>query len=408
MIKHIITGNDLGSLKITKLKAISLDADSNRANKLNKSYILATDRCFEERKSVFDIEILKEPTNDDALASVVTTFTDGSITISDVNMGKTDAQIDVDIVSKPFVNLENANFVRNLSKTKTNLTFFPQKEGSIKVYNYNKKPKCIKEHKIDGNRSFVSECIDKSIVALGGEETDLSIVDQKTFKETFKARNLPHDFLSLRKPIWPTDACFMSPDTLVVCTGFTEMRVYDVRVQKRPTLNVDLKETVDNFRHFTCLQYCKESNCCFVADNCGTIGRLDLRKNFHTTAKYKECSASTSSLALKGNELMAAGLDRVIRVYDVKKKKLTKSVFVGQRVQRAKVLSELDDVLGDIETEDEESDIELDSASDNDFSVDESEESDLESLSNIKQNNKGYSSPEDSSDDEEMFDLEGL
>ena len=81
------------------------------------------------------------------------------------------------------------------------------------------------------------------LVALGGKERDLSLWDVTTGTSTWLARNVPHDKLDLREPVWVTAVRFQasSPHVLAAGTGYKQLRIYDARAQRRPVRTMDLE-----------------------------------------------------------------------------------------------------------------------------------------------------------------------
>ena len=60
-----------------------------------------------------------------------------------------------------------------------------------------------------------------NLFALGGRENDLQIWDLNQKKCIWKAKNVKHDTLSLRVPIWVTDLAYVNqdPNKIVVSSG---------------------------------------------------------------------------------------------------------------------------------------------------------------------------------------------
>lgn len=56
-------------------------------------------------------------------------------------------------------------------------------------------------------------------LAFGGNENDLKLYDQTTLQCIWKAKNVPHDNLRLRVPIWITAVAFIQPETTSISTG---------------------------------------------------------------------------------------------------------------------------------------------------------------------------------------------
>ena len=64
------------------------------------------------------------------------------------------------------------------------------------------------------NSNGISYCFTVTLVfAYGGRENDLCLFDLEKQESIFTARNVPHDFLSLRVPVWVSD---MQVDALLI------------------------------------------------------------------------------------------------------------------------------------------------------------------------------------------------
>ena len=87
-------------------------------------------------------------------------------------------------------------------------------------------------------------------VATGGKEHDLQIWDLTRLDggPIFRAKNVPHDNLELRVPIWLTDVCFpdnQSSNQVAVVSRYGHIRLYDTRgTQRRPILGTRLKRNI--------------------------------------------------------------------------------------------------------------------------------------------------------------------
>ena len=95
--------------------------------------------------------------------------------------------------------------------------------------------------------SKVQQCPeDRSIFASGGKENDLKIWNLNSPDPTipiFKAKNIAHDFLDLRVPVWVQDLTFMpqSNELIGLCSRYGHVRFYDPKVNNkgRPVINMD-------------------------------------------------------------------------------------------------------------------------------------------------------------------------
>ena len=80
----------------------------------------------------------------------------------------------------------------------------------------------------------------------GGRENDVKLWDLSTGECTWQAKNVPHDEVRLRVPVWIAGVAFFDADEstghsdiIVTGTGYRQIRMYDVRVQRQPVLSID-------------------------------------------------------------------------------------------------------------------------------------------------------------------------
>lgn len=60
--------------------------------------------------------------------------------------------------------------------------------------------------------------VNKNLIATGGQENELKLFDLEKKVQIFTAKNVPHDMLQLRMPVWISDICFL-PNSNVVVTA---------------------------------------------------------------------------------------------------------------------------------------------------------------------------------------------
>ena len=65
----------------------------------------------------------------------------------------------------------------------------------------------------------------KTILAAGGKERELGLWDTETQQAVWEARNVPHDKLDLRQPVWVTAISFldMAGQTLAIGTAYKQV-----------------------------------------------------------------------------------------------------------------------------------------------------------------------------------------
>lgn len=87
------------------------------------------------------------------------------------------------------------------------------------------------------------------IMGFGGKENDMKLWDVQQQKLIWAAKNVKHDMLDLRVPVWISDFRFVPNQTdptskLSVVTGYGQWRMYDTKLhQRRPILNIQVDET---------------------------------------------------------------------------------------------------------------------------------------------------------------------
>jgi ribosome biogenesis protein NSA1 len=174
-------------------------------------------------------------------------------------------------------------------------------------------------------------------VAVGGKELDVHVWDVETQTATFKARNVKHDFLDMRVPVWVTDLGILSAaehkgkahHMIATGTAYGQVRVYDTRAQRRPIHDWNLE---GGLGHLTAVLPLP-NNSLLVADTVGRLLRMDLSTG-KCIASYRGSGGSLRALAAHPTEpvIAAAGLDRTVRVYDMLTRKTISRTYVKQRV----------------------------------------------------------------------------
>lgn len=181
---------------------------------------------------------------------------------------------------------------------------------------------------------LVSETGDKggTTLASGGRENDLKTWDVQTAQCTWKAKNVPHDFLDLRQPVWITSICSLSPENglqhMVTGTAYHQVRLYDTRANKRPT------HSLDAFDHgVTTMAVAPSGQEVVVADTAGMVSTLDLRQ-LRWGRKFRGPAGSVRGLAFHPTlpRLACVGLDRMAWVYDSRSAQLKFKIYLKQRL----------------------------------------------------------------------------
>ncbi|CAB1109035.1 unnamed protein product [Ectocarpus sp. CCAP 1310/34] len=177
-------------------------------------------------------------------------------------------------------------------------------------------------------------------LAAGGRENDLKTWDLSTGKCTWKAKNVPHDFLDMRQPVWITSLCPLAAATggggggggglqqMVAGTAHRQVRLYDARAQKRPTHSVDADE-----HGVTTMAVAPDGREVVVADTAGLVRVLDLRK-MKWGRRFEGPAGSVRGLAFHPTlpVLACVGLDRMARVYGYHSREQKFQVYLKQRL----------------------------------------------------------------------------
>ena len=173
------------------------------------------------------------------------------------------------------------------------------------------------------------------------QNTPIVLYNIEKEKIEFKGKNLPHDELGLKIPIYDTDVVEIknNPRLNYVSTAYGEIRFYDKKASPKPSMDKKVTKSKINKIDIT-----EDNNYLFVADNQGYCAMLDIRKSFCPCKTFKGNTGSIKSMINieKNNHLVVAGFDRYIRWYDYKSGNNDK-VFVKNKINAT--------VLVDIEPE---------------------------------------------------------
>ncbi|XP_012270766.1 WD repeat-containing protein 74 [Orussus abietinus] len=170
----------------------------------------------------------------------------------------------------------------------------------------------------------------KNIIATGGLEHELKLFDLETQKQTFVAKNVPHDWLQLRVPVSISDIEFLPNSTKVVTVGkFGHIRLYDPTSQRRPVINLEIKETA-----LTCLATCGRERHIIVGSGRGTLNLIDLRNAGRVLNSYKGCTGGITAIVCSNSEpvVVSSSLDRHLRIHHLETKELLRQVYLTSKL----------------------------------------------------------------------------
>ena len=169
-----------------------------------------------------------------------------------------------------------------------------------------------------------------TLVASGGKEQLVRLHDLSTQQCTFKAKNVPHNKLNLRIPVHTTDLVWLpnSDTQLIEGTAHHAVRLYDVRAGKQPVMDASVGEHA-----VTSLAVGGDGLHFFAADVTGRVVNVDRRKAAVVSA-YHGIGGSVRSIVLSADDsqLATASLDRHLRLYDRHTRKMSRKVYLKQKL----------------------------------------------------------------------------
>ncbi|XP_059574483.1 WD repeat-containing protein 74 [Alligator mississippiensis] len=168
-------------------------------------------------------------------------------------------------------------------------------------------------------------------VGTGGKENALKVWDlQQPQEPIFRAKNVRHDWLNLRVPVWDRDLQFLpGSEKIITCTGHHQVRVYDPSSpQRRPVLEVTYGE-----HPLTALSLAPGANSVVVGSARGDVAVIDLRqgrllkclKGFAGAVRGVQCHPTRPLVA-------SCGLDRFLRLHGLDDKRLQHKVYLKSQL----------------------------------------------------------------------------
>ncbi|KAF1782210.1 WD40/YVTN repeat-like-containing domain [Phytophthora cactorum] len=157
----------------------------------------------------------------------------------------------------------------------------------------------------------------QTVIGVGGKEHDLNLWSLETQQVLFKAKNVTHDKLDMRVPVWVKDLRFLS--TPGNSNGHASL-LYDSNTKRRPV------QQLDNFGENPIQSLCvsPDETRVYVGDTAGNLDILDLRTSVGSIRDIA-CHPTLPYIA-------AVGLDRMVHVFDVNTRKYRHTIYSKQRL----------------------------------------------------------------------------
>ncbi|KAK1128298.1 hypothetical protein K0M31_002767 [Melipona bicolor] len=172
--------------------------------------------------------------------------------------------------------------------------------------------------------------IKKEIIATGGQEHALKLFDIEKRVQIFTEKNVPHDWLQVRVPIWISDVDFLpGTEEIVTTSKYGHVRLYDPKSQRRPVINVEIKEEA-----LTCLTVAPREKQIIVGSGKGRMNLVDLRKPAKILNTYKGFVGGVTGIACSRNEpyVVSVSLDRYLRIHHIDTKELLKKMYLTSKI----------------------------------------------------------------------------
>eukprot|EP01100_Stratorugosa_tubuloviscum_P002144 TRINITY_DN148_c0_g2_i1.p1 TRINITY_DN148_c0_g2~~TRINITY_DN148_c0_g2_i1.p1 ORF type:complete len:463 (-),score=189.88 TRINITY_DN148_c0_g2_i1:37-1425(-) len=209
----------------------------------------------------------------------------------------------------------NQNFVPNCKK--------PEKQIFPRVIRFETKVNDINQMQVD-----LSSLEDVKL-ALGGKGSDLQIWSMENKKCIWKAKNVPNNRLNLPVPIHITDLAYIPNESskIVVSTGNSEIRLYDIKAQHRPVHRMKISKFLLNK---ICVSNC--GRFVIFSDVTGVLQRIDLR-NYQVVQGYKLNSGTVKDIAIHPTlpKIAVCGYSRFLNIYNFDNPKPISSIYLKQK-----------------------------------------------------------------------------
>lgn len=169
------------------------------------------------------------------------------------------------------------------------------------------------------------------LIAVAGQEVELQVWNLKDLqKPVFRARNVTHDKLDLRVPVWTSDIAWLSPTLIAVCSRHGQIRKYDISGGKRRPVSSLLWLHQDEPATCTAIVAVNEHEV-LVGSATGALVLCDFRKAKYTKRgyprplcgilrKFRGSVGAIKEISYSNGYIGAVGLDRFLRVYKFDRK----------------------------------------------------------------------------------------
>jgi len=211
-------------------------------------------------------------------------------------------------------------------------------DGKIDLWSFSE-DKNVLEFVSGENLSVIQQCPhNKHIFATGGKENDLKIWNLEAPESTvpiFSAKNVPHDELDLRIPVWVQGLTFLpqSSELVAVCTRYGQVRLYDPKVnnRNRPVINMQFMD-----HPLMSISTTQNNRQVLIGSSQGKMGLVDLRNvnNGNVVHHFGGFGGSIRSISAHPDSpyFVSCGLDRHLYLHHLNQKKPIKKLYLKSRL----------------------------------------------------------------------------
>ncbi|EFN87461.1 WD repeat-containing protein 74 [Harpegnathos saltator] len=172
--------------------------------------------------------------------------------------------------------------------------------------------------------------VQRNVIATGGREHILKLYDLEKQVMIFNEKNVRHDWLELKVPVWISDMNFLSGAQQIATVGrYGHIRLYDPRAQRRPVVNITYQD-----ESFTCMCVTSKEKHIIAGSGKGKLNLVDLRKPGKILNTYKGFAGGVTGVAcsMSNPYIASVSLDRYLRIHHIDTKQLLKNIYLTSKL----------------------------------------------------------------------------
>lgn len=156
--------------------------------------------------------------------------------------------------------------------------------------------------------------------------------DMSVQKNVWTGKNLPNDYMDLEVPLDDFCGAFDQTNPRYFLTGTSqgEIRLYDVKHQRRPMKNYEKIETTP----ISNIALTNDGFYAIYSNQLGHLTMVDRRKDMQMVHRMKGHKGSVRDIQIEGQYVVSTGLDRFVRIYHYETKELHQNVYLKQKMNR--------------------------------------------------------------------------